>query len=46
LKERQGKREHRGVMKGTVQKGTPNTYEASGVKRADGCTTGAEWPSE
>ena len=23
----------------------PNTYEGSGVKRADGCTTGAGWPS-
>ena len=23
----------------------PNTYQGSGVKRADGCTTGAGWPS-
>ena len=23
-----------------------NPYQGSGVKRADGCTTGAEWPSE
>ena len=24
----------------------PNTYQGSGVKRADGCTTGAGWPSD
>jgi hypothetical protein len=23
-----------------------NPYEASGVKRADGCSAGAGWPSE
>jgi len=34
------------LIKPPALRGVSDSYQAAVVKRADGCTTGAEWPSE